>query len=301
MSTPDGLQRVRHSSALGRWEQVFRRPHARLAPYVRSYEGFDERTPTPLRRVEPASAEIVLILSWGPEVWVGAADGGRGERLASFLVGVQDKPSIVESSGVQQGMQVNLTPLGAHLLTGVSMDELSGRAIATSMVLDRRLRSVADRLADIPSWVERFDLFEDALGARLDDAGPPAPEAAEVWRRLTASGGRLDIARLAGELGWSRQQLHARVRRHLGASPKTLARILRFRRALSLVEHGGQGWAELAVACGYYDQAHFNRDFRAFTGTSPGVYLAARLPDAGGVQATRAGLTSVQDAMARRP
>jgi AraC-like DNA-binding protein len=67
----------------------------------------------------------------------------------------------------------------------------------------------------------------------------------------------------------------------VGLPPKTLARIFRFRRALELLGRGS-GLAELAYDCGYYDQAHLNRDFRQFTGTSPGE-LARRLDANGSV------------------
>ena len=65
--------------------------------------------------------------------------------------------------------------------------------------------------------------------------------------------------------------------------PKLFARILRFEHALEFADGAEIGWAEIAQRCGYYDQAHMIRDFRAFTGRSPSGYQAARLPDGGGV------------------
>jgi AraC-like DNA-binding protein len=60
--------------------------------------------------------------------------------------------------------------------------------------------------------------------------------------------------------------------------------VLRFRRALALLAApGGAPWAEVAVACGYYDQAHLNREFRALAGRTPTALLASRLPDGGGL------------------
>jgi AraC-like DNA-binding protein len=81
--------------------------------------------------------------------------------------------------------------------------------------------------------------------------------------------------------------------------PKTLARILRFEHALALLRRDdGARFAEIAERCGYYDQAHMNRDFRAFAGASPSEFLARRLPDGGGVRADAAEFGSVQDAPA---
>ena len=58
--------------------------------------------------------------------------------------------------------------------------------------------------------------------------------------------------------------------------------MLRFQRAAGLITGGARSWADVALTCGYYDQAHLNRDFRALAGCTPGAYLAAMLPDCGG-------------------
>lgn len=63
-----------------------------------------------------------------------------------------------------------------------------------------------------------------------------------------------------------------------------MARIIRFNRAQNLLrEHTGARWTDLALQCGYYDQAHFNRDFRDFTGGTPSEYLRRTIPGDGGI------------------
>jgi AraC-like DNA-binding protein len=53
--------------------------------------------------------------------------------------------------------------------------------------------------------------------------------------------------------------------------------VLRFQEVLCLIEKGQRvPWADLALDCGYFDQAHFIHDFQAFTGLTPGAYLAQR-------------------------
>jgi AraC-like DNA-binding protein len=88
---------------------------------------------------------------------------------------------------------------------------------------------------------------------------------------------------LSGAIGCSRKHLISEFRQHIGLSPKPLARILRFNRAVQVIEKSRRvAWAALAHDCGYYDQAHFIRDFHAFAGSTPGEFLRHRLPDSAG-------------------
>ena len=127
---------------------------------------------------------------------------------------------------------------------------------------------LVERLSEAPGWRERFALLDTALLRRVAAGPEPAPEVAWTFRRLAAANGRLAIGPLAAEVGWSRRHLAARWRRDVGLGPKAVARILRFQRALRLVREG-HALADAAYECGYADQPHLNRDFRALAGATP--------------------------------
>ena len=86
-----------------------------------------------------------------------------------------------------------------------------------------------------------------------------------------ASGGRPRIGRLAREVGWSRKHQAERFALEVGATPKTVARILRFARARRAILDGAppSGWAGLAQDYGFADQAHLIREFQALAGMTP--------------------------------
>jgi AraC-like DNA-binding protein len=141
------------------------------------------------------------------------------------------------------------------------------------------------RLRELNSWPERFDLVEAFLARRLADSVPPSPGVEWSWQRLRRTGGCASIGALATELGWSHRRLIARFREQIGLAPKTVARVFRFDRAVAaLGSSASRGLAEIAFDCGYFDQAHLNRDFRELAGTTPTAFLGSRL-DSGGVAA----------------
>jgi AraC-like DNA-binding protein len=140
-----------------------------------------------------------------------------------------------------------------------------------------------ERLYETPGWGDRFDLLDAMLAARLARATAPPAAVVWAWRRLVAEHGRLPVRELTGELSCSRRYLAAQFREHVGLPPKPTARILRFQRAVRLLENGRPQLERIALDCGYYDQAHFNRDFRAFAGSTPTEFLARIYPSAPGL------------------
>jgi AraC-like DNA-binding protein len=173
-------------------------------------------------------------------------------------------------------LELRLAPLGAYrLLGGVPLDALTGQTVDLTEVLGTGSRRLADQLRDTPSWQQRFGLLDAYLLRRAQHGPDPAPEVAWAWRRLTATGGRLPIRRLAGEGGWSHKHLITRFRQQIGLLPKTAARLVRFdvvwRR---LATHPAARWDAVAPDSGYADQAHLIRDFHQFAGAPPTAFLA---------------------------
>jgi AraC-like DNA-binding protein len=282
-------------------ELVTRLPPPGLREYVVRCEGFVERTSGPLRRREVAYPAVPVILSFGTDWRLLDPDrpDGPGERHRSFAAGLHDGPAIVEHGGDAHCMQLDLTPLGAHALFGVAMHELAGRCVALDDLLgERAAAELVERLAEASGWPERFAILEDFVAARMAAARGPSPDAVWAWRRLEETGGRLAVEALARELGCSRRHLAARFREQVGLAPKTVARVLRFHRAVNLLRSAQTTrWVDIAHECGYYDQSHFNRDFRDLAGTSPGEIVASLLPGTVGIAADPQ-LPFVQDAAA---
>jgi len=93
---------------------------------------------------------------------------------------------------------------------------------------------------------------------------------------IVSNRGQVRIGRLARSFGVSRRQLERKFRERVGMSPKRLCRNLRFKQALKRMDCAPkEPWTEIALACGYYDQAHMINDFKHFTGTTPAAYMEA--------------------------
>lgn len=79
---------------------------------------------------------------------------------------------------------------------------------------------------------------------------------------------------MADELGVSERHLRRVFRETVGLGPKAFAKLARFRRALRAArEDDAAGWADIATAAGYYDQAHLIAEFRTIAGKTPRALL----------------------------
>lgn len=206
------------------------------------------------------------------------------QQEESFVAGLHAAPTFVQPCAASWScIELRLTPVAAYRLLDVSMHELTNRTVALSDVLPET-REVTERIRDASSWPARFGLVEDFLLRRLDGSRVAAREIEWSWHELRRTSGTAPIAELADDLGWSHRRLITRFREQVGFAPKAVARVLRFDRAAHELRAPERALADVAHDCGYFDQAHMNRDFRALSGTTPTAFRASLL-ESGGVAA----------------
>lgn len=145
----------------------------------------------------------------------------------------------------------------------------------TYALLATPLRCVTGTVVE--SVEARFRIAATWVAARTAGARTVDPAIAWAAAQIEAHGGAVPIAHLRRETGLSKTRLAAAFRDQIGVPPKLYARLVRFRNALAMVESGGP-LADVALAIGYYDQPHFNADFRELTGLSPRELPVARYP-----------------------
>ncbi|MFC0105861.1 helix-turn-helix domain-containing protein [Kibdelosporangium aridum] len=214
---------------------------------------------------------VKLIIRFGDPLRSAFGTSGAVPVSASaVVVGPKDGPGRTVHAGEVHSLQLSLTPLGAYSLLGVPMRALSGAAVDLADVLGPGVNRLVERLALTGDWGARFRLLARVFGERMALGHRPDPAVVWAWQRLCGSGGGVSVSELATEIGMSRRHLSRRFHDQVGLPPKSLARVLRFRRALRLRKAVPQrSWSRIAAECGYYDQAHFNADFRALAGCTP--------------------------------
>ncbi|MFJ2581603.1 helix-turn-helix domain-containing protein [Kitasatospora aureofaciens] len=282
-------------SAQGTAEMAFGTPAAPLRPYVVDYRGYRLALLRPRRRLEVPTDVVTIALTFeGSMRLADAVDPARpAASFESVVAGLRRTATIGEHAGLLHGLAVSLTPQGAYRAFGPLAGDLGGQWAEAGDVLGPRLRSLSDRLAEMPTWPARFALLDDWFTARIADGPAWEPSVAWAWHELRRTHGLVPVGTLVEGTGWSRRRLELRFREHLGVAPKQAGTIIRLQHTLTaLTRHAASGGpdgpdserldgARIAALCGYYDQSHLDRTFRAMVGCSPRAFLASRRAAAG--------------------
>lgn len=272
-----------HDDGADAWRVVMGAPAPMLAGRVAHYADYTERTGSFVTRRELAGTGGVLLINLGPAIEIVGADGavlrvGLGE---GFVGGVSEHTSLSRSSGRQGGVHV-FAPLEVLArVVGCPPEAIANRVVALDALV-RDARALGERLAEAADAAARFDLLDGFVAARLSRT--PALDrrvsaAAAMLRRTPDAG----VAQVAEAVNLDRRLLARRFGETWGLSPRRYARVARFEAfAALLAREPDLPLADLALAAGYYDQPHLNRDVRALASATPAELRRRLIPGGGG-------------------
>ena len=268
----------RQDNELGRWLLARWEPRrlARLVEGLWYFEG--SLTHLRERHFPTGRADVIVHLGELYRHVEGARSVPFPRTCASgLLLG----PDVIEAPpGWSAVLGIRLRPLGAFTVLRGSLEPLTGITVDLEDLAHGEARRLADRCAEAPTPEARLRVAAAWVEERARTGS--TPDRAVAWMNdvIEARAGRVSIGDLTDRTGWSRTRMNEAFRAQVGVSPKRLARIHRFRRALDLVMEGDGPLSAVALEAGYYDQSHFNGEFREMSGFSPSAYRAAhRFPE----------------------
>lgn len=162
----------------------------------------------------------------------------------------------------------------ARAILGMPLTELTEQVVEGDLVFGRPVLQLREALLAAGSPEAKMAVAERCLLAMAGGDLLPNPFVQYAVNQILLQPGQLSLEALANKVGYSQKHLIQLFKEHVGLPPKAFLRIIRFQRAISEIEQRGCiEWSHLALDCGYYDQAHFIRDFKRFSGFTPEEYL----------------------------
>jgi len=252
-----------------------------LAPYVEHLWMARGYLRTNWRNMILPDGAVELIVNLGdPQRLCHRTDYTRQTAFRrSWISGERSQPLVIDESGYVDLVGIRFKAGGAWPFLSLPLSELTGYVVELDAVLGREADHLSERMNDAGRTDERFGLLQSWLLHRLDMGTPPTPAVKCALSMIQNREETGRIGQIANKIGVSHKHLLREFDRCVGLPPKMFARLSAFQRAIGWIGHRScPDWADVATGCGYYDQAHFIHEFRAFSGLTPSNYLSRRGP-----------------------
>jgi AraC-like DNA-binding protein len=257
--------------------QLAYKPTGRLSAYVEELWYCDGHGVVPeIKRALPNGRfQLLISLSDAPIGGRGRANWEVGRGASSLVVGMQTHFSEIDTSTLESAMWVMFWPGAARAFFDAPADAFYNDRVPLDLIWGPLAGELRNRVWEASTPAEKFQAMETALLQRVNrrlELHPAVRYALGEFARAPHIRSVLDVAR---EAGLSRRRFAQLFREQVGLTPKLHCRLHRFQDVLRQIDSGAPvDWADLALAGGYYDQAHLANEFRSFSGISPASYLA---------------------------
>jgi|CXWL01.1.fsa_nt_gi AraC-like DNA-binding protein len=252
-------------------------PTATLSRYVKSYwtlESSDENHTASSEKVFPDGC-IELMFHYGDRFREYKPGHEAELQPRSFIYGQIEKFIEIEATGKIGILGIRFHPNGLRPFVKFDVNELTGQAVEIRDLWGKDGEILEDGILNACSNEKRIALFEIFLLRRLKEFSETDPVIERCVDSILRSDGNIAIDDLAYQLNIGRRHLERKFISNVGIRPKLLSRITRFRNTLNLIEHKQfTSLTMVAYEGGFYDQAHFIRDFKEFTGLNPKQYFS---------------------------
>ncbi|HEX7846363.1 MAG TPA: helix-turn-helix transcriptional regulator [Chitinophagaceae bacterium] len=254
-------------------------PSADLQSFVKCFWTLeDEASENPVtQRVLPDGC-MEMIFHYGDLYRQYFEDGSSIIQPRSFIYGQITKYLEIAPTGKSGIISARFFPDGLTPFIDIAVTDLTDSAVSLGQLFGDKGRILEEKVLSATTSTERIKIIEEFLLARLAEPKAIDNITKACVEVIVHSQGQLDVAELADKMNIHRRNIERRFTSAIGMSPKQLSRVVRLQATLKMLEQKNfTSLTSLAYENGYYDQAHFIKDFKEFTGMSPKSFYADSL------------------------
>jgi AraC-like DNA-binding protein len=249
-------------------------PLANFVDLLWLYENY-KPAHTKERRLPDGSMELVINLH---EDAIRLYDPRRHDQFSSIRGSVISGPHteyvVLDTASQSSMMGVHFKPGGAFPFLNLPPAELRDETVCLDILWGITASELRDQLREAQTPEARFHILEQFLLAHLARPLTRHPAVAFALKEFQNTTQTRTVADVTAQIGLSPKRFISIFSQEVGLTPKLFCRIRRFQEALQQISSGRQvEWTEIALSCGYFDQAHFIHDFQTFSGLNPSSYL----------------------------
>ena len=244
-------------------------PDNRLKQYVKCYYSYESDSSVAFEDTVFPSGCMEIIFNLGSGHWETAA----GTTPPIELWGQITQPLPIRSIGKNTMLGIRFLPHGAARFLKEKADLFNNHVVDYRDVAGKEVSILHQRLLEVKTQQQRIALIEAFLLKNLNETQKRTGKLAivdDVMQELRRQDVIDNIENIATKYGISARYLQKLFLQYTGLTPKLYSKIHRFQQSLRLVTKKESPLTAIAYDCGYFDQSHFIREFKSFTGSTPG-------------------------------
>ena len=254
-------------------------PSPELQPFVKCFWTLeDDGAGEPARQRIIPDGCMEMIFHYGDPYKQYFEDGRSVIQPRSFIFGQITRHLEIEPTGRSGIVAARFLPEGLAPFIPAPVSSLENKAVAIADLFGKNAEALERDVMAAAHTPQRIKLIEGFLIAQLADPQMIDTVARACVETIFETQGQLDVVQLADKMNINRRNMERRFTSVIGMSPKQLSKLVRLQTAMKIMEQGKfSSLTSLAYETGYYDQAHFIKDFKEFTGVSPKSFFAKNL------------------------
>lgn len=251
-------------------------PDGLLSSYVKFFWVSEDYTPASSRERLLPNGSSQLIINMGHQKFrhFKTADSHKEKEYdPAVITGIHTHNIFLDSYCRISTIGAVFRPGALSALFNTPAHAFKNDVVSLQTLVGSQISALRQQLVETASAEAQCKLLETFLSRRLDTSFQPNPAVIYSVEQLNNKNGTPRIAEIRDKIGYSRRHFSGLFKQLVGITPKQYAKICRFQYTLTLMHHRDiRDWADVALAGGYYDQPHFNRDFKRLSGISPTEY-----------------------------
>lgn len=254
-------------------------PPAALQPFVKCFCTLDdEKKEDPVKQRVLPDGCMEMIFHYGDLYTQYFEDGSGIIQPRSFVFGQITKYIEIAPTGITGIIAARFLPDGVTHFLAIRVSSFENRAVSITDVFNEEGKKLEEEIVGAPDNETRIKLLETFLLSKLSESRTIDAITKSCVEVIFRSQGQIGVVELAGKMNINRRNMERKFISVIGMSPKQLARVARLQATLKMLEQKKfTTLTSLAYENAYYDQAHFIKDFKEFTGISPRSFFSDNL------------------------
>ncbi|MEM9886931.1 MAG: helix-turn-helix domain-containing protein [Bacteroidota bacterium] len=246
-------------------------PNIELSEFVKRYWTLDgEKENVPLKNTIVPDGTMKLIFHYGDTYKHHSQDGKVTILPKCFLIGQLTKPYVIEPVGITGSFVVHFKPNGFLPFTTIPIKEMQNTAVPLNKLFGKEGIKLGNQILNANSTAERIKIIETFLFKELANRRTIDNIVSSTVETILNTNGQFSVNKFSKSNNVSRRQLARKFSSAIGLSPKQLAKTIRIQAILKiLLNKEVSSLTDLAYENDYFDQAHFIKEFKEFTGLTP--------------------------------